>query len=125
MSEFVDQAKEIADQFGVEDLLSEIADSGKKWATDNAADVAAIGTDGARAVWVAATLKEFPEEIEDPGLNLEKAEAATKLLELAADHEERIDKLEAAARALLKQTVKRFMGRAAKFAMKAAFIALV
>lgn len=125
MSELLDKAKEVADQFGVEDLLGEIAQLGKQWASNNSADVAALGVDGAKAVWVMATLKEFPEEIEDPELNLQKMEASSKLLELAADHEERIDKLEAAARALIKQAVKRFMGRAAKFAMKAAIIALV
>jgi hypothetical protein len=125
MSEILDKAKEVADQFGVEGLLGEIAELGKQWAVNNADDVAALGADGAKAVWTAAMLKEFPEEIEDPELNLEKMEAAQKLLELAADHEERIDKLEEAARALIKQAVKRFLGRAARFAMKAAVIALV
>ena len=125
MSDLMAKAKEVADQFGIEDLLGELAESGKQWASDNADDAKAIGVDGAKAVWVMATLKEFPEEIEDPELNLDKMEAAQKLLELAADHEERLDRLEIAARALIKQTIQRFLGRAAKFAMKAALIALV
>ena len=125
MSDLMDKAKEIADQFGIEDLLGEIAEAGKQWASANADDAAAVGKEGAKAIWMMATLKEFPEEIEDPELNLDKMEAAQTLLALAADHEERLDKLEAAARVLIKQTVRRFLGRAAKFAFKAALIALV
>jgi hypothetical protein len=109
----------------VKSLLDEAQDVGKAWVADNAEEGKDLGKDGLEAVMVMGMIKSFPEEITDPTLNIKKMEASQKLLELAADHEEKLDALEASARAAFGKLFKKAMGRIAGYALKAALIALV
>jgi hypothetical protein len=122
MSDTIDA---LIDAVDPKSLVDDALSAGKLFAAEHTTDAVALGADGMEAVMVMAIIKELPAEIQDPDLNIRKMEASQKLLELAADHEERLDKLEAEARIAFRKMVRKVLGRIAGVAMKAALIALV
>jgi hypothetical protein len=122
MSDTIDSLVEAVD---AKSLVDDAVSAGKLWVSEHTSDAVDLGKEGLEAVMVMGIIKSLPSEIEDPDLNIRKMEASQKLLELAAEHEERLDELEASARAAIGKVIRKALGRLASVAMKAALIALV
>jgi hypothetical protein len=109
----------------IQSVLTDVKDAGKLWMQSNASKAALLGKDTLQAVVISATIKSFPASVSDPEINIQKMQAAEKLMALAARHQKELDELEDSAREAINGAIKKAINRIAAAALKAIIFSAV
>lgn len=110
--------------FNPEELRAELKAAADVWKAQNADSLKNLPADAVKAAAALAVIEVLGGKQADPSLNIKKMQASAKILEVAADQQEAINKAKESAKKILGDVAKAFMARAAKAAL-AVFVAAV
>ena len=97
------------EDLAVDEIAEDLRKASDRWLDDHKADIQEVGSDGAEAILVMAYLKMMPEEIQSPSLNIKKMIASAKLLDLASDHQECVDRLQESAKLIIGEALEKVL----------------
>lgn len=108
--------------FNPDELKLELEAAVDVWKAQNAESLKSLPKDLVQAAASLAIIETLSGKQVDPALNIKKMQASAKILGVAANQKEAIDKVKASAKKILGDVAKAFMARLAKAAL-ATFIA--
>lgn len=116
LDKLVDEARE--------GLIEDAEQAGKSWWSEHRDTTAELGKEAVEAFTMMLVLERMPDTAIDPGLNIKKMQAAAKLSELSAEHQEKLNALRDALTKRVAIVLRNAADRIIAIAAKAALLAM-
>lgn len=120
-SEKLEKLKEV---FDFSSIVEFIKNSSEEWYNIHKDSLKGIAKADVEAIVILGVIKAIPENVKNPDINVKKMQAAARLLELSAENNEKVKKLQDATDKFIKELINTVLKKLYEMLMAALVVAM-